>query len=148
MIDSFYLLMTGWWLSSLQLRTSLTTPVLLQGEGGKPILMKPEEKCTLQEHLDPTRCRPNSGAALESSLCSLQLPCSSPQPPPPSTPAVSMLARSHLQHGRQQTQGPGAARLVRILSCPPWRSLRRSLTPFMLMSNSGVKTKCPSLAVL
>lgn len=34
MINSFYLLMTGWRLGSLQLRTSLTTTMLLQGGRG------------------------------------------------------------------------------------------------------------------
>lgn len=44
MIDTFYLLMTGRWLGSLQLRTSLTTPVLPGGRRGSQFLWDPRRR--------------------------------------------------------------------------------------------------------
>lgn len=44
MIDTFYLLMTEWWLGSLQLRTSLTTPVLPGRRRGSQFLWDPRRR--------------------------------------------------------------------------------------------------------
>lgn len=82
------------------------------------MFMRPEEKWTLQKHLNPRHSEPSSCIELDSSLSALSSPVYSPKlPHPPSLqPPLRPGVPANMSNGRQ---GPRSMKTVCLLSCPP-----------------------------
>lgn len=140
--------MTGWRLGSLQLRTSLTSPVLLQGGKRNQFLWDLRRSTPFRNTWIPViMILAVDVIWILSVLCNCEvlLP-NCPHNPflwPPLSPGITFSMSESRQRGSVWSM-----KIIYILSCPPWRSLKESRTPLTSISNSAVRTECLSLAVL